>query len=134
MQSARKVFPYLMIFNRNKFHRIYVTIAIFSMVLASCSKKQAEEMQPVTPDPPAARVTYNNFTAALLQTKCSSCHAAGGSASSFFTFNAYASVVANASRIKQVVLVTKSMPQGGSLTAAELASLNKWFEDGLPEQ
>jgi len=117
-------------------HRIYLAIAIIYMLLASCSKNQAEEMKPETPAPenPGSTISYNNFTGALLQTKCSGCHAPGMAAAAFFTFNGYASVVANAGRIKQAVLVTKSMPQGGSLTAAELESLSKWFDNGMPEQ
>jgi len=30
-------------------------------------------------------------------------------------------------------LVSKSMPRGGSLTAAELSSLQTWFDSGLPQ-
>lgn len=111
---------------------IYLAIAIIYLLLASCSKKQADE---IVPDPPAPqKVTYNNFAQALFQNRCAGCHGPGGQGAAAFTFNGYASVVANAERIRQAVIVTKRMPANGSLSAAELQSLSKWFEDGMPEQ
>jgi len=112
--------------------RIYLAITIIYLLLASCSKKQAEEIKPEPTAP--EKITYNNFAQALFQTRCSGCHAPGGPGSGAFTFNGYASVVANAERIRQAVIVTKRMPPNGSLSAAELQSLSKWFEDGMPQQ
>lgn len=112
--------------------RIYLAITIIYLLLASCSKKQAEEIVPENPGP--EKITYNNFAQALFQTRCSGCHGPGGPASAAFTFNGYASVTANAERIRQAVIVTKRMPPNGSLSAAELQSLTKWFDDGMPEQ
>ncbi len=113
-------------------YRIYLAITLIYLLLASCSKNQADEILPDTPAP--QKVTYNNFAQALFQTKCSGCHAPGLPASAAFTFNGYSSVTANAERIRQAVIVTKRMPLNGSLTAAELQSLTKWFDDGMPEQ
>jgi uncharacterized membrane protein len=121
-----------------KHQRIYLALTIIYTLLASCSKKQAEEIKPNNPsvpeNPGTEKVTYNNFTGALLQTRCSGCHAPGRSAAAVFTFNGYASVTANAERIRQAVIVTRRMPPGGSLSAAELESLSKWFAEGMPEQ
>lgn len=111
---------------------IYLAITVIYLLLASCSKKQADEIAPEPP--PQEKVTYNNFVQALFQSRCSGCHAAGGPGSGAFTFSGYASVVANAERIRQAVIVTKRMPPNGSLSAAELESLSKWFEDGMPQQ
>jgi mono/diheme cytochrome c family protein len=120
-----------------KHYRIYLALAIIYTLLASCSKKQAEEMKP-TPsgpgNPETEKVTYTNFTGALFQTRCSGCHAPGRSAAAVFTLNGYASVTANAERIREAVIVTRRMPPGGSLSATELDSLSKWFADGMPEQ
>ena len=108
-----------------------LAITIIYFVLASCSKKQAEEL---TPEPPQTqKVTYNNFAQALFQAKCSGCHGPGRPASNAFAFSGYSSVTANAERIKQAVIVTKRMPPNGSLSAEELQSLSKWFNDGMPE-
>lgn len=116
----------------NKHFRIFLAITMIYLLLASCSKNQAEELAPEQPEP--QKVTYNNFAQALFQTRCSGCHAPGNPAAAAFTFNGYTSVTANAERIRQAVIVTKRMPPNGSLSAAELQSLSKWFEDGMPER
>lgn len=116
----------------NKHFRIYCAIAVIYLLLASCSNNQAEEAVPETPEP--QKVTYNNFAQALFQSKCNGCHAPGQPASAAFSFNGYASVTANAEKIRQAVIVTRRMPPNGSLTPAELQSLSKWFDDGMPEQ
>ncbi len=122
----------------SKHHRIYLAIVLVYLTLASCTKRQADEIQPESPtvpgDPGTEEVTYNNFAQALFQNRCSSCHAAGKSASGAFSFNGYGSVVANAERIRQAVIVTRRMPPNGSLSASELQKLSKWFEEGMPEQ
>lgn len=104
-------------------------------ILHSCSKDQAAE-----PEPPrneevtAENVSYNNFAGALFQTKCAGCHASGGGASGRWTFSNYTSVKDNGTRINNVVLVTGTMPIGGSLTANEKALLKAWFDRNMPEQ
>lgn len=116
----------------SKHFRIYIAITIIYLLLASCSKKQAEELIPEEPEP--QKVTYNNFAQALFQTKCGGCHAPGRPAAAAFTFSGYTAVTANADRIRQAVIVTKRMPPNGSLSNTELESLGKWFDDGMPEQ
>ncbi|WP_442591438.1 hypothetical protein ACSBL2_09430 [Pedobacter sp. AW31-3R] len=120
-----------------KHKMVYTTIILIYVLLSiSCSKRQAAEMTPsppTNPETPVTAVTYANFTQNLLQTRCAGCHAAGGSASSIWSFNGRSSVVSNEARIRRVVLVTRSMPLGGSLTAAELTSLQQWFDNNMPE-
>jgi len=104
-------------------------------VLDGCSKDQA--MEPETESPEggvtAENVTYANFISGLVQTKCASCHAQGGGGSTFWTFSGYSSVKNNAPAIDNAVLVTGSMPLGGSLTVNEKALLKAWFDRGMPE-
>jgi uncharacterized membrane protein len=117
---------------------IIVALAGIYLFLASCSKRQAEEIKPNevvvppigTPDP---AITYANFVQNLFQTKCANCHASGRSAAGIWTFNGHASILSSSAIIKQVVLVTKTMPRGGSLTPTELSSLQTWFDSGLPQ-
>lgn len=93
-------------------------------------------MAPATPAPsevPETTVTYGNFAQALFQTKCAGCHGAGRGAASIWTFNGLSSITSNQTRIRQSVLVTKSMPIGRSLSAAELQSLQEWFDKNMPE-
>jgi uncharacterized membrane protein len=106
------------------------------LLILSCSKKQAEELQPASPsepETPATEVTYANFVQPLFQTKCAGCHAAGRNSAAIWTFNGISSVSSNAGRIKDVVLVRKVMPLGGSLSATELKSLTEWFDKGMPQ-
>jgi len=119
----------------NKFF-ILAMLTIIYLFMASCSKRQAEEIKPeevTIPVTPETKITYTNFTQGLFQTRCAGCHAPGQSASGSWTFNGYASILSISGTIKQVVLVSKSMPRGGSLTAAELSSLQTWFDSGLPQ-
>ena len=59
---------------------LVLSMTIAAIVLTACTKKQAQELgpdpdggdEPVT----VTNVSYNNFAKALLEAKCSSCHAA----------------------------------------------------------
>lgn len=105
------------------------------VVLASCSKKQADEAVPETPSTTVTveNVSYANFAKGLFETKCAGCHANGAQASGRWTFSGFSSVRDNSARINNVVLVTKSMPRGGSLTEQELVLLKAWFDRNTPE-
>lgn len=123
-----------MITNR---HMVYLTLTlIYIMMSCSCSKRQASEIVPEgndLPTSPTAAVTYANFTQALIQSRCSGCHNSGGSAAAIWTFTGRASVVSNESRIRRVVLINRSMPLGSTLSASEIASLQQWFDNNMPE-
>lgn len=111
-------------------------VLAYLSLLSACSKKQADEIQavqPVTPGVPAPTVTYAGFTGPLFQSRCSGCHGPGRQSAPIFTFNGYASVTANADRIKNAVLVKKSMPIGTALSASDLQSLQAWFDAGMPQ-
>jgi uncharacterized membrane protein len=110
-----------------------IAVALSYLVLSGCSKKQADEIQPAVPEVPGTVVTYTGTIQALIQTKCAICHAPGGQGSSAFNFTGYTAVVANAARIKQQVFVLKRMPLTGSLSTAELQSLQAWFDQGMPQ-
>jgi len=109
-------------------------VVVYILMSISCSKRQADEIvpKPTNPGGGTSTVTYTNFTQALIQTKCAGCHAPGRSVASVWTFNGLASITSNETRIRRVVLETKSMPIGGSLTAAELSSLQEWFDNKMP--
>jgi hypothetical protein len=113
--------------------RIYLTIGLFYAVFAACSKNQADTGTPTEPTEPATKVTYANFVGPLFQTKCAFCHAPGQPQAGFWTFNGYSTVISNADQIRELVLVTKAMPKNGSLSAAELKSLQDWYDQGKLE-
>lgn len=110
-------------------------VAFVYCMLAACSKKQAEEAAPTPPatEVPGSAVSYAAVIGPLFQTRCAGCHAPGRQTAAVWTFNGLASVTSNASRIKNVVLVTKSMPIGTPLSAAELKAVQDWFDQGSPE-
>ncbi|WP_316843983.1 hypothetical protein [Pedobacter psychrodurus] len=108
-------------------------LAAFTVLLFACSKKQAEEMIPEDPSAVTTEnVTYSNFAGALFQNKCSSCHAPNSSMSSIWTLNGLASIK-NDARVANAVLVTRTMPQGGSLTTNERTLLQAWVDKGMPQ-
>jgi len=116
---------------------LVLSMTIAAIVLTACTKKQAQEL---SPDPDGGdepvtvtNVSYNNFAKALLEAKCSSCHAPGRGASAKWTFSGYSSVKDNSAKINNAVLVTKSMPIGGSLTAKEIELLDAWIKRNTPE-
>lgn len=108
-------------------------------VLYSCSKKQAEEIEPETPTSPGDtavtvnNVTYANYIQALLQTKCAGCHASGRGGAASWTYSDHASVTSNSARINTAVLVNGTMPLGGSMTATEKQLLKAWLDKGMPQ-
>ncbi len=110
-----------------------VILTLCYLLIAACSKKQADDIKPAVPEAPGTAVTFTAVVNPLFQTKCNNCHAPGRQAATIWSFNGYATVTANADRIKQAVLVNKSMPLGGTLSAAELQSLQDWFDQGMKE-
>jgi len=120
-----------------KQNSIFLLAAITALLFA-CSKKQAEELKPETPTPngptpvTTANVTYTNFAGALFQTKCNSCHGPNGGMKGVWALNGLASIK-NDARVANSVLVTKTMPRGGSITTSERELLQAWVDKGMPE-
>jgi hypothetical protein len=115
-------------------YRVFLAIGMFYFLIAACSKNQAEEGMPEEPPVSTEKVTYTNFVGALFQSKCSFCHGPGKAQAGAWTFNGYPSVFSDSERIRQVVLVSKVMPLNGSLSAAELKSLQDWYDQGRLEK
>lgn len=94
-----------------------------------------------TPEPPPPgggdvtvdNVTYANFVGALLQSKCSSCHAGSGEGTVKWVFSGYSSVKDNLARINDMVIVRKLMPKNGSLSVNQLELLKAWIAKGGPQ-
>lgn len=110
-----------------------ILLAVFVTLSFACSKKQAEEIKPAGPTSVTiANVTYANFAGALFQTKCANCHGPNGALKTIWLFNGIASIKSDA-RVANSVLVTKTMPKGGTLTVSERELLQAWFDKGMPE-
>lgn len=118
-------------------YKILVILCLFGLgytTILSCTKKQADEMildQNPTPETPGAEVLYTGAVQTLLSNRCGTCHATGRSAAVIWNFSGYTAVTANADRIKQAVLINKTMPMGSGLNASELKLLQDWFNNGM---
>ncbi|CAM4311140.1 hypothetical protein SAMN06265348_110220 [Pedobacter westerhofensis] len=114
-----------------KLRKISAGTAMAYLLLLACTKKQAEEFKPSAPDVPGAKVSYAAVIDPIFKARCNGCHSAGRSGTVAWTFSGFSSVTADADRIKNAVVVTKSMPLGGSLSAADLQSIKDWFDQGM---
>jgi mono/diheme cytochrome c family protein len=114
--------------------RVFLAIGLSYLLIAACSKNQADEGTPDEPPAPTEKVTYANFVGPLFESKCSSCHGPGRPQASLWTFSGYPSVLGNSAQIRQMVIVSKSMPLNGPLPAAELKSLQDWYDQGMLEK
>jgi len=117
----------------SKLRNISLGITTIYLLLAACSKKQAEEIKPEDPGTPTTPASYALNIQPLFQSRCAGCHGPGRQAAGAWTFNGFATVTGNADNIKRVVLVSKTMPLGGTLSAAELKSVQDWFDQGMPQ-
>jgi uncharacterized membrane protein len=117
------------------FYAALILMLVVVLTLAACKKEQAARIDDKAPaaEVTADNVSYNNFVGKLLQSKCSSCHAAGQQASSNWAFSGFNSVKNNGERISQAVLIARTMPMGGSLTSEERTLLESWFKRNMPE-
>jgi mono/diheme cytochrome c family protein len=114
-----------------KSQSIMAGIACIYLLAAACTKKQAEEFKPETPEIPEAKVSYAATVNPIFQAKCAGCHSPGRSGTVAWTFAGFSSVTASAERIRNAVVVTRFMPLNGSLSAAELQSVRDWFDQGM---
>jgi uncharacterized membrane protein len=113
---------------------VLCSLGLAYSALLSCTKKQADEIilnQNPAPETPGAGVVYTGAVQTLVNNRCGTCHSTGRSAAVFWNFSGYAAVTANADKIKQAVLINKTMPMGASLNASELKLLQDWFNDGM---
>ncbi|MET1057105.1 MAG: cytochrome c [Pedobacter sp.] len=114
-----------------KQRKISAGMVLAYLLLMACTKKQAEEFKPEAPETPGAKVSYAAVIDPIFKARCNGCHSAGRSGSVAWTFSGLSSVTADADRIKNAVLVKKSMPLGGSLSATDLQSIKDWFDQGM---
>ena len=95
----------------------------------SCSKEETEiTCNGTTP-------TYDADIKAIIDATCmgSSCHSTG-SAQPHLTSYAGLKVVTTSGTFETNILINKTMPRTGSLTADELSMIKCWHENGYPEK
>jgi mono/diheme cytochrome c family protein len=97
-------------------------------VLTSCKKE--------TTVTPTTTVAFEHATIKpFFDTNCASCHATGKINANKWLYNPadYASSIKGyITSIYKDVYTTKSMPQGATLSAAQLTSFKTWYDAGYP--
>lgn len=75
---------------------------------------------------PEVVISYQTHVKPIFTNNCIGCHGNGGR---FPDVSTYQSIKINANNIKNQV-VSRSMPQGGSLTNSEIQTIKDWIENG----
>lgn len=108
----------------------FMYIISSAVVLTACESRTYEEISDNTPI--ADVVTYNKDVKPIMEANCVSCHSPGVQA-----LSNYSQVKANIdnviNRISRANGDPLKMPQGGSLSPAQINIITKWKADGLLE-
>lgn len=104
-------------------------VFVFSVALFSCEKNVEEEVTDPLKEAEETscdqNISFSQNINPILVANCIECHG-GNQAPNLSTFSG---VNANASRVKSAV-VSRRMPQGGSLSNAEIEQISCWVENG----
>lgn len=106
----------------------FCAIVLMATSLGSCKKEDTTSG--------TTTVAFEHATIKPLFDKyCASCHASGKSNANQWLYNAAdynASIKAAISNLYKSVYTNKTMPQGATLTTAELTSFKSWYDSGYP--
>lgn len=110
-------------------------VAILSTLISieGCYYDKEETLYPSTVSCATATYTYTTDVAPLLATYCATdgCHNASNAGN--VTLLTYTQAKTHAARLKQRAVIDKTMPPGGGMTAAQLAVIKCWIENGTTE-
>lgn len=111
-----------------------ITLSILGLVFISCETRTYEDISPTISIP--EKVDYVHNVKPIIQNNCIACHSPGNAAE-FFPLTDY-TLVKNAidnilDRVQRPIGDPDKMPQGGSLSPANIELLIKWKSDGLIE-
>jgi hypothetical protein len=107
--------------------------ALFVFLLSACSYQSEEDLaKPLAGGCDTATVTFTNSIQPILSRNCTTpgCH--NGSAPGNFTIFSELQTVVNSGQLRNRVLVQKTMPPSGALSACDQAKLDKWLQAGAP--
>lgn len=101
----------------------FVFILLACLIAASCRKDESDEIKCDGSNP-----SYNGQIRAIINANCTSasCHP------DFTTYSGLQGVIQNG-RFEREVLVRKSMPKNGRLSAQELVRIRCWADNGYRE-
>ena len=108
------------------------TALLLGITMASCESSTYDEVS--NGEVPTEKITYTKHVKPIMEAKCTSCHSTGGSESSR-PLNTYQQVSGSINqiidRIQRPAGDPLRMPQGGTMSATDIATIVKWKEDGL---
>tara|TARA_R100000789_G_scaffold93216_1_gene92244 strand:- start:427 stop:783 length:357 start_codon:yes stop_codon:yes gene_type:complete len=105
----------------------FCLILLISVFFTSCLTNVEESIIDELPDEdPCATITYNVHVKPIIDANCVQCHGTGGNFPNLTTYNGTS---ANAGIVKAET-VSRRMPQGGSLTSAEIEAISCWVDSG----
>jgi len=115
-------------------YRAMIPAYLLALCFGGCYYDKEELLYPGGCDPGSA-TTPGYWTATIepiIATRCANCHLPGGQGpGDLRTYAAVKATVDNGS-FQQLVLVARSMPQGGALSACEIQKLQAWVDAGAP--
>ena len=100
---------------------LILTLGVFSTSCISNVEEQIEE--PVI----GVEVSFKSAVKPIIDARCISCHSPNGGTSPNLT--SYEEVKTKANRVK-IRVDNREMPQGGTLTAAQIKSIVDWVDEG----
>lgn len=108
-----------------------VGLVALSMTLPGCYYDVEEELYPVQRIGP---VTYTNDIAPIIQTSCAiaGCHVTGGTGAGVFTDYEGVKLKVDQGSFRVRVLERRDMPPGFALSGTDLQKIERWLNDGAP--
>jgi len=97
-----------------------LVVLFCSLVVIGCKKSSTSPEY--TPDCSGAAKSYSSDVQPVIQASCTGCHK---------NYSSYAGISGDKAAIRSSI-VSGSMPQGGSMTAAQKNSVVCWIDNGTP--
>ena len=109
-------------------------LSLIVIVLFSCKKEKAAEPKiAVNTSNCDTTITYTSQIKAIIDSKCVSCHAGSGPGPhDYRTYLGFKPHVDDG-HINNRVVVLQDMPQGSSLSSADISTISCWIQNGAKE-
>ena len=113
-------------------------LAVFTLLAVSVSWLGCDSKDPKGPDCNLsnADLSYTKNIKGIIDQHCISCHAAGsgvsGAVGDYRTYEGMKTYLSNG-KILDVVVVDKTMPQGGGMSQSQRDSINCWIAADFPK-
>lgn len=112
-----------------KLKKVFLLLSI-SFFLFSCinNVEESANLEEEIEIDACADITFSGNVKSIIDANCIQCHGTGGNSPNLTTFN---SISSSAVSVKSAV-ATRRMPQGGSLTQAQIDAIVCWVNNGAP--